>query len=77
MKKRSIKAGRISWLGILMLFSVVLIGCSVTRTTVVMPDAKTVKIEQGAPAPYSGWLLTDAAMATLLEMAERCTISDP
>ena len=75
--KRSIRAGRILWLVGLTLFSVALIGCSVTHTTVVMPDAATVKIEQGTPAPYSGWLLTDAAMAALLEMAEQCTRSDP
>ena len=60
-----------------MLCSLVLIGCSVTKTTVVMPEAKTVKLEQGMPAPYAGWLLTDSALTSLLEMAEECRNLDP
>jgi hypothetical protein len=37
-----------------------------------MNEAKTVKLEQGDEAPWSGWLLTDGALATLIEEVERC-----
>lgn len=37
---------------------------------IVMNEAKTMKINEGEAAPWSGWLLTDGAMVELLECCE-------
>lgn len=68
------KGVAISLTGMLLLSSNALIGCSALRPkpTIVMPEARTVKLMPGDKAPYAGWLLTDGAMAKLLEAAERC-----
>lgn len=39
---------------------------------VILAESKATRLLQGASAPYSGWLLTDNATATLLEQAEKC-----
>lgn len=70
---QSNRAGRIWRPGILMLLLLALTGCSGPRQTVVLPEARTVKINQGEPAPFTGWLMTDSAAAKLLEAAERCS----
>lgn len=69
--KRSIRAGSILLTAMLMLSSGALIGCAAQKT-IVMPESKTVKIKQGDPAPFNGWLLTDSALAKVLEAAEQC-----
>ena len=69
--QKSKKAAQILLMAMLMLWSSALIGCAGQKTTV-MPESKTAKINQGEAAPYTGWLLTDSAVAKLLEAAERC-----
>jgi len=71
--KKSRKAGTILLTAILMLLLLALTSCSWrSKETIVMPESRTVKLKQGEPAPYPGWLLTDSAMAQLLEAAESC-----
>jgi len=71
--KKSRKAVRIWWTAMLMLLLLASIGCSSqSKAVIVMPEARTVKLKLGEPAPYPGWLLTDSAMAQLLEAAESC-----
>ena len=43
-----------------------------TKAVIVLNEARTVKLQEGEPAPWSGWLLTDGALTTLLEEVERC-----
>jgi hypothetical protein len=60
------------WLMVMLtLFSFALISCY-EKIIIVMPEARAVKLQQGEPAPFPGWLLTDSAMASLLERAEQC-----
>lgn len=66
------KAASIWLTATLMLLLLGLTGCYGPKQTIVLPEAKTVKIEQGQAAPFEGWLLTDGAMATIIEAAERC-----
>lgn len=54
----------------LMLCLLALTSCS-PKPVIVLNEAKTVKIEQGEPAPWSGWMLTDGALVKLLECCER------
>lgn len=42
--------------------------------TIVLNESKTEKIKQGEIAPWDGWLITDGALAKLLEAAERSKI---
>ena len=68
---KSNRAGEICLKGMLMLLLLVSTACSGPKTTV-LPEAKTAKIKQGEAAPFEGWILTDGAMAKILEAAERC-----
>lgn len=61
---------RLSLLAILTLFLLTSIGC-VKRPVIVLNESKTVKIETGQPAPWTGWLLSDGALAELLECCGR------
>lgn len=70
---QSNRAGRIWRRAMLMLLLLALTGCSGPRQTVVLSGSRTAKINQGEPAPFTGWLMTDSAAATLLEAAERCS----
>lgn len=47
-----------------------LTGC--LHRTVVMPEARAVRLYQGQQAPMSGWLLSESALAKILEAAEKC-----
>lgn len=74
--QKSNRGVRILLMAMLMLWSSALIGCAAPKT-IVMPESKAVTIKAGEAAPYSGWLLTDSAVAKLLEAAERCQAIDP
>lgn len=65
------KAGKIFLIVMLMLLLSGLTGCS-RKPVIVLDEAKTIHLNQGQPAPWDGWLLTDSAMATLLETVEEC-----
>ena len=63
--------GKILLMGILTLSLLGLTGC-LQKPVIVLNEARTVKLQEGEPAPWSGWLLTDGALTTLLEEVERC-----
>ncbi len=68
-----IKGGRTLLKVMLLLSSLALTACSGMKsstTPVVLQESRTAKIKQGQPAPFDGWMLTDGAMAKLLELAE-------
>jgi hypothetical protein len=64
--------GKILSIMMLMLFLSGLTGCLLKQETIVLNEARTVKLEVGMQAPWDGWLLTDGALITLLESVERC-----
>ena len=57
-------------MAILTLLLLALTACSLNRV-IVLDEARTIKIEQGEVAPWSGWLLTDEAVVELLECCGR------
>ena len=72
--RRPCREGGISPLVILILLLSALTGCSMLKPqpVVVMPEARAVRLQQAQPAPMNGWLLSESALAKLLEAAERC-----
>lgn len=68
--KRFSRGGRILPMVILMLFLLASIGCS--HRVQVLPESRAVKLGQGDPAPFPGWLLTNGALVKLLEISEKC-----
>ncbi len=67
------QAARILPLAMAMLLMLALIGCSLLPTRVTtLQGNNTVKLQQGASAPFSGWLLQDEALVRILEKAENC-----
>ena len=63
--------GKILLMGILTLSLLGLTGC-LQKPVIVLNEARTVKLQEGQAAPWSGWLLTDGAMEVLLDEVERC-----
>lgn len=63
--------GRLSLLVMLTLSASASTGCS-HAPTVILDESKVVKLTQNESAPFSGWLLSESAMARLLEVAEGC-----
>jgi len=59
------------WLSSMMLMLCLSVsqGC-VGSTTYISEDNRTVPIEKGEQAPYSGWILTDKAVIDLLDCCE-------
>jgi len=55
------------WLLVILLLSAAVLTSCVKKPVVVLGDSRTVKLQAGQPAPVDGWLLTDSAMAELLE----------
>ena len=57
--------------------ALMLSACAWTRslppTVLVMPESRVMKVEVGTPVPWTGWLLSESAMARLLETAEACS----
>ena len=66
----STRAARISLTVTSLLLALALMISCATKPPVILGESKTAKINQGEPAPFSGWMLTDDAMAKLLELAE-------
>lgn len=61
-----------NWLPvILLLLPLVLAGCW-TKPTVVMPEARAVRLQQGQPSPIAGYVLSESALSKILEAAEHC-----
>jgi len=72
--KRPNKEGRIFRAAMLMLSLFVLTSCSMLKPAppVVMPESRAIYLEAGKPTPLTGWLLSESALAKLLEKAESC-----
>ena len=57
-------------IGMLMLLGTGLMISCATKPLVILGESRTVHLGQNEPAPFDGWLLTDDALAKLLELAE-------
>ena len=75
MLRRSRKADRILQAATLLLLLSASTGCSWFKPApppVVLQESTTIRLEKATPAPWRGWLLSDSALAKLLEKAESC-----
>ena len=69
------RAGRILQAATMLLCLSGLTACSLFRpppAPVILQESATIRLEKATPAPWRGWLLSDAAVAKLLEKAESC-----
>ncbi len=66
LKSRSRKTAKRLSLAMLMLSLLALTSCA-TSTVYLRGTSEAVKLEAGAAAPHSGWLIQDEALADLLE----------
>ena len=72
--KRHNKVGLISRAVMPLLLLSALTACCLFRPVphlVVLPESQAIRLDKATQAPWRGWLLSDSALAKLLEMAER------
>lgn len=63
---------RVTATALLLVLLMLCVGCATREKTVVIrPDERIVHLEKGIPAPYAGWLLTDAQLIEIFEALER------